>query len=484
MIVNRDRAGLREGPAVLLILALSAVGICLYGYFLFSRGPVFSSAALLFVLIFFASLLKLEFGIGAILLSMLLSPEIPIAHTQVRTVTLRLEDLMIIVVGLAFIGRSALHLGKRRFVPTRLFAPIMLYLAFLFLTTLRGSFLGLVDFTSSIMYLGKLLEFFLFFFLTVQYVDNLRKVKVLLVVALCTALILAFYNFLQIPTVEIFTTHRITAPFEGSVPEPSTVGGYFLMALSIILAMALHAPNVSTRNGFLLLFVLIFIPFLYTLSRTSYVGFVVMMLAFMILTRNRKLLAVFLIFVILSPFLAPKKVIDRVAYTFNDRIKVFGLFDRSLGERIFVWNKVAWNLRERPLLGGGVTKDNIIDGYYARLLIESGLIGFCLFAFIAYRIFQTGLAVYRKSDVWWVRGFGVGYLVGFIGLLVHAFSAITFYIVRIMEPFWALTGILFAIDCLRREAEKSRETADTAAPAGVTGQAERAVIAVREQTSS
>jgi hypothetical protein len=39
----------------------------------------------------------------------------------------------------------------------------------------------------------------------------------------------------------------------------------------------------------------------------------------------------------------------------------------------------------------------------------------------------------------------MGYLSGFIGLLVHAFGANTFIIVRIMEPFWFMTGMVVMI---------------------------------------
>jgi hypothetical protein len=42
----------------------------------------------------------------------------------------------------------------------------------------------------------------------------------------------------------------------------------------------------------------------------------------------------------------------------------------------------------------------------------------------------------------WERGLTLGFLAGFIGLLVHGFAAGTFIIVRIMEPFWFLAAIV------------------------------------------
>jgi hypothetical protein len=45
-------------------------------------------------------------------------------------------------------------------------------------------------------------------------------------------------------------------------------------------------------------------------------------------------------------------------------------------------------------------------------------------------------------------GVSLGFLAGFIGLLVHGFAANTFIIVRIMEPFWFLTAVVVSMPYL------------------------------------
>jgi hypothetical protein len=47
----------------------------------------------------------------------------------------------------------------------------------------------------------------------------------------------------------------------------------------------------------------------------------------------------------------------------------------------------------------------------------------------------------------------VGFTAGLVGLLVHAFGANTFIIVRIMEPFWFLTGIVIALAAMDEESK-------------------------------
>jgi len=40
------------------------------------------------------------------------------------------------------------------------------------------------------------------------------------------------------------------------------------------------------------------------------------------------------------------------------------------------------------------------------------------------------------------KGLIMGYMVGFVGLLVHAIGSNTFVIIRIAEPFWFFTAIV------------------------------------------
>jgi hypothetical protein len=60
-------------------------------------------------------------------------------------------------------------------------------------------------------------------------------------------------------------------------------------------------------------------------------------------------------------------------------------------------------------------------------------------------VFRNALKTYRSSADPLFSGIALGYLGAFVGLLVHAVGANTFIIVRIMEPFWFLTAIVFLI---------------------------------------
>src|SRR5436190_21820531 len=166
-----------------------------------------------------------------------------------------------------------------------------------------------------------------------------------------------------------------------------------------------------------------------------------MIIVLAILLRSRVLLAALVACLLLSPLVMPQAVIDRVLFTFEDHVKVFGVFDRSMGERIYIWWKVWWSMMNDPFFGRGVTYQNVIDSSYARVLIETGIFGLIAFLAIIVRLFMIAGRV-RKHTMWWARGLAIGYTAALVALLLHSFSAITFVIVRIMEPFWLITGLL------------------------------------------
>ena len=85
------------------------------------------------------------------------------------------------------------------------------------------------------------------------------------------------------------------------------------------------------------------------------------------------------------------------------------------------------------------------------MLGEVGIIGFLCFMWLLIAILKYGFGIFNKMEDNWARGLTLGFLAGFIGLLVHSFSANTFIIVRIMEPFWFLTGLVIALSQMREQ---------------------------------
>jgi O-antigen ligase len=148
-----------------------------------------------------------------------------------------------------------------------------------------------------------------------------------------------------------------------------------------------------------------------------------------------------------------------VEYTFQEResnlARIFDTYlDPSSSARIFSWEDSFEAWKERPILGRGISGHGFIDGEYIRTLPEMGAIGLLALLWLLWSIFKHSILVYRKMDEELYKGLVLGFIAGFIGLVFHAVTANTFIIIRIMEPFWFVAGIIMTLPRLLDSTEE------------------------------
>mgnify|MGYP001576251358 CR=1 FL=1 len=83
-----------------------------------------------------------------------------------------------------------------------------------------------------------------------------------------------------------------------------------------------------------------------------------------------------------------------------------------------------------------------MDAMYPRVLTETGTVGVVAFFILIIAVFRMGWSAYRQAQDPFQQGVAMGFLLGFMGLLVHAVGANSFIIVRIMEPFWLVAALV------------------------------------------
>lgn len=390
---------------------------------------------------------------GALLFSMLLSPEIRLLDG----IVLRGEDLVIPVLLVVLVTRAFSPRFRLSIRFSRLDGAVAGVVAANLASSVFGFAEGHVTGRSALLWNLKIVELFAVYWVIFNYVREPAKARTMVYLALVVLVVITVIAFIQIPGTEVHTVHRLTAPFEGT-PEPTTLGGYLLLQLAIVLSMALHEQKRALKFRWSLLAIAILIPILFTLSRTTYVATLCVILFLGILARRWRLILACVAGLSLSPLLLPAKIVDRVMMTFNPG-GLYGV-DSSLAERIGVWNK-AWNaLRERPLLGYGLPQP-ILDSQFARTIIESGILGLLAWIVLLVACIRAGLRLHRRATEPFHRALGAAFVVGTIGLVVHGLATITFYIVRIMEPFWFLAGIVLALDAWYAERERDSGKAAT-----------------------
>jgi O-antigen ligase len=408
-----------------------------------------------FILVF----IRTEAGLYLVLFSMLLSPEFgggPRRLAEARTVSIRLEDILLIVIAFSWLAKMSMNKELGLAIKTRLNRPIVAYVAATLLATLVGYLSGTVRTAAGWFYVLKYVEYFIVFYMTLNNLRDRDQAWRLMITAFLTAAVVSLIGLAQIPSGQ-----RVSAPFEGESGEPNTFGGYLLLMMAILGGLALETQTMRTRVWSLALVGLMFVPFIFTLSRASYLGLVPMLLALAMFSRNRRAVVILLaIGLAASPLLVsnllPVSVKERISYTFKPQVQQptvrmgqVGL-DPSTSERLHSMRDAIEGWIRRPVLGYGVTGFRFMDAQYFRTLVETGIVGFACFLWLVVSILRSSgdsLALLRDPDD---RGIVVGFLAGTVGILVHAIGSNTFIIIRIMEPFWFFMAIVVALPMLEQ----------------------------------
>jgi O-antigen ligase len=413
---------------------------------------------IILLLVFVCTFIWPEAGLYLVIFSMLLSPEIIAGEiggkaTLGRGITLRLEDLLLLSIGLSWFAKTAVDKTTGLFRKTPLNQPIAAYILICFLATLWGKLTGHVQGKAGFFFVLKYFEYMIVFFMVVNYVNTPEQAKRLLFCLFLTCFIVSIYGLMQIPS-----GIRVSAPFEGETGEPNTFGGYLVFMGAIALALIDNLKDLRVRSSLAVLLVLVLICLLYTQSRASYIAFIPTFLIISLFSQRRFYLIAGLIVVIaLSPLIVPRVAKERIGETFTQPEQQgqiqFGKMrlDTSASARIMGYKEALSDWHKEPILGYGVTGYKFMDAQYPRILVETGIVGMLAFFWLIYALFQVGINTWRDSRNDLLRGLSVGLTAGLLGLLLHAVGANTFILVRIMEPFWFLVGIVIVLASTHEE---------------------------------
>jgi O-Antigen ligase len=420
-------------------------------------SPLVLAAAMAVFLVVFV---KTEIGLYLVIFSMLLSPQFGASGdgtiAESRRILVRSEDVLLLVVALSWLAKTAVNKELGLAVKTPLNRPILAYVAATVIATLIGYLTGTVAGVGGFFYVLKYVEYFVVYYMVVNNLVDRRQAWRLVTAAFLTAVIVSLIGMTQIPSGQ-----RVSAPFEGRDGEPNTFGGYLLLLMMVAGGIALETLRLRTRAIYLGLLGLMSIPFMFTLSRTSYVGLIPAAAVMAVLSsRRRVMIGALLALLVASPLaltIFPDTVAKRVRYTFEPergqptvRVGAVGL-DPSTSARLISITQALEGWTHRPVFGYGVTGFAFMDQQFARTLVETGLVGFATFLALIWAVLKAGVGSFRALEVPEDRGLALGFVAGTVGLLGHAIGANTFIIVRIMEPFWFFAAVVVALPGLAQE---------------------------------
>lgn len=467
----RDQeTGYPRPPAHRPFVLLLVLSVLLGAYLLSSLSMSMALLAAVGFGIFVLSFSSTRFALYLLIFSMLLSPEFGAVRGEVvegRSIVVRLDDIFLAIISLSWIARIAIKKeGLGLFRKTNLGKPIAFYVSIVVIATILGIMMERVAPAPSFFYTLKYVQYIVLFYMMVNHLETPEQAKHIVVAAFVTCAVICLYAVLQIPTGQ-----RVSAPFEGEGGEPNTLGGYLVLMLSMTAGLYLTMKKSRKKLVLALMGCLIFIPLLYSLSRSSWIALFPMYLTFLVYSRKKLWLLAFLgIFVVLSPALLPEQVVQRARSTFEEEewhgtTETIGgiAFDPSASERITRYRDSLGRWIQHPILGYGVTGGGFIDGQFLRTLEETGSAGLFVMLWLLVRIFRTARSNYYALSDPFFSGLSLGLMGGVAALCGHAIGSSTFIIVRIMEPFWLMVAIVVRAPGIVRQELAAKAVQDPAA---------------------
>jgi O-antigen ligase len=453
-----------------IILILFTLLALLAAFSISQYSPSIILVGVLSLAIFTVSFIKFEYGLYILIFSMLLSPEINVGQTQGaslgRGLTLRFEDFLMLIIGFSWFAKNAVYKELGLFLRTPLNKAILFYVLACLVSTGFGIMTGRVGVKTGTLFVLKYIEYFIIFFMMVNHVKNTDQIKRFVFCLFLTCFIVSIIGICQIPG-----GGRVSAPFEGEIGEPNTFGGYLLFIGAVATGLLMLVEEKRYKQK-LAIFIICMIPsFLFTQSRTSYFALVPVVFVFGILARRKVIfLGLIAASLLVSPLFLPTVVKERIMFTFKQPVESGQItigdirLDTSTSARVTSWKDALQAWLEHPVLGYGVTGYRFIDAQYPRVLVETGILGLMAFFYLLFMIFRLAFYNVRELKSPYFKGLSIGFLAGYIGLLVHALGANTFIIVRIMEPFWFFAGIITVLPTLEQQSVIQVETVDIQRP--------------------
>jgi len=319
----------------------------------------------------------------------------------------------------------------------------------------------------ALLYWGRHFQFFIVYLFaryTLWTVEGLRR---LLSMGAWAALVVFGYAILQyLGLVPYFSTLESVVLAPGQKVNYATTGvlmgtfgghydfGVFVaMVLAILFGFAYHfvwkpfgvkVLDFGLKNNLLAILLLAFGVFclIYSRSRSAYLAFLAVLLYLGWRSRRWWLIYVALgIVLVLAAWFFAGGLSNFPTEVNVGEISFF--VDRSNIERLGKWAVVIQSLNVISIMtGNGLSSlGSAVDGYYVRLIGETGLIGLGLFGLLLRAIFVRLRQLIAFAEQRLVVSLAFGLVLASVALLVQAVFIDTFVSSKVMYIYWFLVGV-------------------------------------------
>lgn len=183
---------------------------------------------------------------------------------------------------------------------------------------------------------------------------------------------------------------------------------------------------------------------MYTFSRGAYVAVLFAVLILGIL-KDRKLLLVLGVFLLVWQAVVPTAVRERVNMTENSN----GQLEASAQERVDLWDNAEKAMIRSPIVGNGFATfqlgehvDNLKDthNWYVKVMVETGIIGLFIALFLLQQLLAVSYRLFKRAKDPLYRGLGLGLLVAMCSCIAANFFGDRWTYLEITGLLWVLAG--------------------------------------------
>jgi putative inorganic carbon (HCO3(-)) transporter len=314
----------------------------------------------------------------------------------------------------------------------------------------------------------RLLQYIFIFFVIVEELKDQKQIKKI-VFSIGAGLILASVDEIwQVATGRDFIRGyativniglvRATASFKDS----NTLGIYLSAIAPLIFGLTLYYFKGVRKIALVLVSLLALTGIALTYSRPTLLATYVAIFFLGLARRSKFLVAILIIFTLVSPFLLPKsvkdwaKVVDYNPIRFmcnDDRIAVYlnslnMIKDHpiiGLGANTYMKNYRKY--KESPEYRNIVTLDYMYaHNNFLHMAAEIGLVGLGIFIYLLYKLFRGCANIYRRLDGHFLKVVLLSLSACLIAFLINGFTESSLYSSRVAIIFWYITGLSLALD--------------------------------------
>ncbi len=259
------------------------------------------------------------------------------------------------------------------------------------------------------------------------------------------------------------------ARLKGAFPHTNIYAGYLALFLPLCAGLFLYFSKGKSRVYFGIVSAVALFCLIFTFCRSAVLGFWLAMLIIGIIKKDKLVVALLIVVVLIAPFLAPKGIRDWSKNTSS-------VAELLLNKSRFVLFETSFNMiKHHPLLGVGVntyslnyqkyklhdtSEDTANTMWYAhnsflQMASEIGIIGLLVFLYLLAKLTKYWWVFYREINDNFEKIASLGIFMGIFAFLIHGLTETNLYYPKIATLFWFQVGFLVSLLNLHKRAARA-----------------------------